>query len=152
VFYSPFIWSQWGDGHGSIGLLQALFFLFFFCLARLLLALTQHSLAFTLHSLAFTLHFVCIRSHSPAFTRIHLQSLAFTCIHPHSRIRCIRLSGVGSSSGGPMYMKLITVRKMLWLIFLCTWKVVQNSSNKYFHLYPHSKIMQRCFFSILGHL
>jgi len=26
VFYSPFIWSQWGDGHGSIGLLQALFF------------------------------------------------------------------------------------------------------------------------------
>jgi len=25
VFYSPFIGSQWGDGHGSIGLLQALF-------------------------------------------------------------------------------------------------------------------------------
>ena len=25
VFFSPFIWSQWGDGHGSIGLLQALF-------------------------------------------------------------------------------------------------------------------------------
>ena len=25
MFYSPFIWSQWGDGHGSIGLLQARF-------------------------------------------------------------------------------------------------------------------------------
>jgi len=27
LFYSPFIWSQWGDGHGNIGLLQARFLL-----------------------------------------------------------------------------------------------------------------------------
>ena len=26
LFYSLLIWSQWGDGHGSIGLLQARFF------------------------------------------------------------------------------------------------------------------------------
>ena len=28
MFYSLFIWSQWGDGHGSIGLLQARFLIF----------------------------------------------------------------------------------------------------------------------------
>jgi len=68
---------------------------FLFCLASLLLALTQHSLAFTLHSLAFTLHSLASTLHSLAFTlhslafNLHslaftLHSFAFTCIRSHS--------------------------------------------------------------------
>ena len=75
---------------------------FLFCLASLLLALTQHSLAFTLHSLCIHLHSLCIRLHQlciqsafacihsafacihSAFVRIHLHSFAFTCIRSHS--------------------------------------------------------------------